>query len=135
MCPSEAQHSGDTPLAKRPLNRDTIHVATHGTRDMTLEVPDAALIQLNARVENEAGRAASYHQCVDHNAQLLIQACESLLKLDASSTAADSVQAAFVLNLTKKIREAFEHVPPQHAKHHATLMPSWRPRRRGSLRV
>ena len=86
-----------------------------------MEDLSAAFFQLNARVEKEEGLATSVHSCVDHNAQLLTQACERLLKLEATSTTVDAVQAALVLKLTAEIREALEHVHAQDASHDAKL--------------
>ena len=57
--------------------------------------------------------ATSVRSCVDHNAQLLTQVCEWLLKLEDTSTEADAVQAALVLKLTAETCEALEHVHAQ----------------------
>ena len=88
---------------------------------MTVEDLSAAFFQLNARVEKEQGLATSVHSCVDYNAQLLTQACERLLKLEATSTTADAVQAALVLKLTAETREALEHVHAQDVSRDAKL--------------
>ena len=88
--PATPRQAADPPdaaaQAKRPLNRETIQVAQSGMRAMTVEDLSAAFFQLNARVEKEEGLADNLHDCVDHNAQLLTQACERLLKLEATST-------------------------------------------------
>ena len=109
------------PQAKRPLNRETIQVAQSGMRVMTVEDLSAAFFQLNAHAEKEEGLAASVHSCVDHNAQLLTQACERLFKLEATSTTADAVQATLVLKLTAETREALEHVHAQDMSRDANL--------------
>ena len=88
---------------------------------MTVEDLSAAFFQLNARMEKEEGLATSAHSCVDHNAQLLTQACERLLKLEATSTTADAVQAALALKLTAETREALEHVHAQDVSREAKL--------------
>ena len=107
--------------AKRPLNHETIHVADSGMRVVTIEELSAAYFKLNPRVEREEGLATSVHSCVDHNAQLLTQASDRLLKLEVTSAAADSVQAALVLKFTEEIWQAFEHVHEQDVSRDAKL--------------
>ena len=90
-------------------------------RVKTLEDLSSAFFQINERLEKEEAWATSVHGCVDHNAQLLTQACERLPKLEETSAKADSVQAALVLKLTAEPREALEHVHAQDVSRDAKM--------------